>query len=137
MGTFDNGISKLRQGTVNAFGSLRKVVTKQAESISKPVDVKAAAGTDKTQRADLDFGYGFLGVELSNKKPVTNASEALTTAQAAAPEFGRWQGQYELSDPQQAIKDLGYYTNIQDVAKNMQTPEKNDFYGQEFSQLFA
>ena len=137
MGTFNNGISKLRQGTVNAFGNLRKVVTKQAESISKPVDVKAAAGTDKTQRADLDFGYGFLGVELSNKKPVTNASEALTTAQAAAPEFGRWQGQYELSDPQQAIKDLGYYTNIQDVAKNMQTPEKNDFYDQEFSQLFA
>lgn len=137
MGTFDNGISKLRQGTVSAFGNLRKVVTKQAESISKPVDVKAAAGTDKTQRADLDFGYGFLGVELSNKKPITNASEALTTAQAAAPEFGRWQGQYELSDPQQAIKDLGYYTNIQDVAKNMQTAEKNDFYGQEFSQFFA
>ena len=137
MGTFDNSISNLRQGAVNAFGNLRKVAVKQAENISKPVDVKATAGTDKTQRADLDYGYGFLGVELSNKKPVTNAAEALTTAQAAAPEFGRWQGKYELSDPQQAIKDLGYYTNIQDVAKNMQTPQKNDIYGQEFSQLFA
>lgn len=137
MGTFDNGISKLRQGTVKAFGNLRNVVTKQAESISKPVDVKAAAGTDKTQRADLDYGYGFLGVELSNKKTVTNASEALTRAQAAAPEFGRWQGQYELSNPQQAVKDLDYYTTIPVVAKNMQTPEINDFYGQEFSQLFT
>lgn len=137
MGIFDNSISKLRQGTVNASVNPRNVVTKQAESISKPVDVKAAAGTDKTQRADLDYGYGFLGVEFSYKKPVTDAYKALTTAQAAAPEFGRWQGQYELSDPQQAVKDLDYYTNIPEVAKNMQTPKKNDFYGQEFSQLFA
>ena len=35
------------------------------------------------------------------------------------------------------INELASLSNIQDVAKNMQTPEKNDFYGQEFSQLFA
>ena len=49
----------------------------------------------------------------------------------------RYESSLGIIETQQAIKDLGYYTNIQDVAKNMQTPEKNDFYGQEFSQLFA
>ena len=100
-------------------------------NVSAPIPV--TGGTDSVKRTDLDMvnPYGFLGVNISTKP--NNVSQVIDNYYTAAPELHFWNGNFAITDKQEATDFLGAYAKaVQDyeqVAQNLQ--------GSPFAELFG
>lgn len=93
----------------NTTGNINSNKT-ETKGTTKATNVSANWFEKNIERKDLDIinAYAGMGLELSTKKAPVGSVDSYKDA---APEFGKWQGNFTIEDTQSALNYLTEYNN--------------------------
>ncbi len=110
----------------NTTGNINSNNKTETKGTTKATNVSANWFEKNIERKDLDIinAYAGMGLELSTKKAPVGSVDSYKDA---APEFGKWQGNYTIENKQDALNYLTAYNTAlktyPQVAPHIQKPD--------------